>query len=225
MSKLIWDASGEKNFETGIEQFALFPISAAGKYDHGVAWNGVTSVTESPSGGEATKLYADNINYATLYSAEAFGGTIEAYTYPDEFAECDGSAEMLTGITVGMQERSTFGFAYKTLMGNDTQGTKRGYKLHLVYGAKASPSEKNYQTVNDSPDAISFSWEFTTTPVPVSGKKPTAIITIDSTKVSAAALAAIEDAIYGSTSKDAYLPLPDELTTLVQTADASPAQG
>lgn len=220
MSELIWDQVGQKEFETGVEKVVLYPLSSAGKYDKGVAWNGATGVSEAPSGAEATALYADNIKYLSLYSAEEFGATLEAYMYPDEFAECDGSAEISDGVTIGQQDRKTFGLCYKTLIGNDVDGQNHGYKLHLIYGAMASPSEKAYNTVNDSPEAITFSWTVTTTPVPVKGHKPTATVVIDSTKVSAKALAAIEAALYGTEDKEAYLPLPDELKTLIDEAEA-----
>lgn len=214
MPKLVWDESGKKLYETGIQQGVLFPRNASGAYPAGYAWNGLISVTESPSGAEASPLYADNGKYLNLMSAEEYGATIEAYTYPDEFAACDGSAELAEGVLVGQQTRSTFGLAYKTLVGSDTQGDAHGYKLHLIYGALAAPSEKAYQTVNDSPEAITFSWELTTTPVAVTGKKPTACITIDSTKADAAKLALLEKKIFGDTATPASLPLPDEIATM-----------
>ena len=182
MSKLIWDNTGERTYETGVNQGVLYPQGDGGTYPTGVAWNGLTAVTESPSGAEPTPLYADNIKYLNLISNEEFGATIEAYTYPDEFAQCDGSAEISTGVMIGQQSRKAFGLAYKTTIGNDTDGIDYGYKLHIIYGAMASPSEKGYATINDNPEAIIFSWELTTTPVPISGFKPTASITIDSTK-------------------------------------------
>lgn len=214
MPKLIWDESGKKLYETGVQQGVLFPQTALGTYPAGYAWNGLISVTESPSGAEASPIYADNGKYLTLMSAEEFGATIEAYTYPDEFAECDGSAELAVGVLVGQQSRTAFGLAYKTLIGNDTQGDALGYKLHLIYGALAAPSEKAYQSINDSPEAITFSWELTTTPVAVTGKKPTACITIDSTKVDAAKLLLLEKKIFGDTATPAILPLPDEVATM-----------
>lgn len=220
MAVLEWDKTGEKLYETGVNQGVLYPM-VSGAYPKGVAWNGLTSVSETPSGAEATKLYADNTVYLTLMSAEEFGGTIEAYMYPDEFGACDGTADIATGITIGQQTRQKFGLSYKTVLGNDGDGDSHGYKLHLVYGAQASPSEKSYSTINDSPEAISFSWEFTTTPVNVSGHKPTSIIVIDSTKVDSAALKKIEDALYGTATKEAYLPTPDEILTLI----AGNAQG
>lgn len=211
MSKLTWDNTGERLFETGVKNGVLYPIQADGKYTKGVAWNGLISVTESPSGAEATALYADDIKYVNLLSNEEFGATIEAYTYPDEFAECDGSGTLAEGVTVGQQKRKVFGLCYKTTIGNDVDGNDHGYKLHLVYGCLAAPSEKAYSTINDNPDAITFSWEVTTTPVNVTGFKPTSQITIDSTKVDPAKLTKIEDLLYGSADKEPSLPLPDEL--------------
>lgn len=220
MAALTWDGSGERLYETGVDRGVLYVMSTGGTYGTGVAWNGLTGVTESPSGAEETALYADNIKYVSLYSAEEFGATIEAYTYPDEFAECDGSAELATGVTVGQQSRKTFGLCYRTLLGNDTDGQSHGYKLHLIYGATASPSEKAYATVNDSPEAITFSWEITTTPVNVTGMSPTASITIDSTKADPTCLAALEAKLYGSTepSGTPTLPLPDVVKTLMTPA-------
>lgn len=217
MAALTWDGSGERLYETGVDRGVLYVMSTGGTYGTGVAWNGLTGVTESPSGAEETALYADNIKYVSLYSAEEFGATIEAYTYPDEFAQCDGSAELVGGVTVGQQARKTFGLCYRTLLGNDTDGQSHGYKLHLIYGATASPSEKAYATVNDSPEAITFSWEITTTPVNVTGMSPTASITIDSTKADAECLAALEAKLYGSTepSGTPTLPLPDEVKTIM----------
>ena len=215
MSKLIWDQTGERFYETGVNQGVLYPQGANGTYPKGVAWNGLTAVTESPSGAEATPLYADNIKYLNLISAEEFGATIEAYTYPDEFAQCDGSAEIAKGVMIGQQSRKTFGLSYKTTLGNDVEGNDHGYKLHIIYGALAAPSEKGYATINDSPEAITFSWEVTTTPVSVTGFKPTASIVIDSTKVNAPKLAALEDILYGTDEKEARLPLPDEVVTLM----------
>lgn len=219
MSKLVWDKTGERYYETGVKNGVLY-IPTAGVYNKGVAWNGLTAVTESPSGAEATPLYADDIKYLNLLSAEEFGGTIEAYTYPDEFADCDGSASIATGVYIGQQKRSTFGLCYRTVFGNDIDNNDYGYKLHLVYGALAAPSEKGYSSINDDPDAITFSWEFTTTPVNVTGFKPTSSITIDSTKVDAEKLKALEDILYGSESEEARLPLPDEIATLMGEAAA-----
>lgn len=215
MSKIIWDNAGERTYETGVDHGVLYPIQEGGLYTKGVAWNGLTAVTESPSGAEATPLYADNIKYLNLLSAEDFGCTIEAYTYPDEFAECDGSAEIATGVYAGQQARKVFGLCYRTILGNDTDSNAHGYKLHLIYGCLASPSEKSYSTVNDSPEAITFSWEVKSTPVNVSGFKPTAVLTIDSTKVEPSKLTALEDALYGSASSEAKLPTPDEVVAIV----------
>ena len=215
MPKLTWDNTGERIFETGVKQGVLYPIQSDGKYTKGVAWNGLTAVTESPSGAEATALYADDIKYLNLLSNEEFGATIEAYTYPDEFAECDGSAELATGVMIGQQKRKTFGLCYRTTIGNDVEGNDYGYKLHLVYGCLAAPSEKGYSTINDNPDAITFSWEVTTTPVNVEGFKPTSQITIDSTKADPTKLAALEAVLYGAEAAEAKLPLPDEVATLM----------
>lgn len=217
MAKLAWDNIGERLYETGVKQGVLYPISNTGVYDKGVAWNGLTAVTESPSGAEATPLYADDIKYLNLMSNEEFGGTIEAYMYPDEFMECDGSASLVAGVSIGQQPRKTFGLCYRTTLGNDVASNDYGYKLHLVYGALASPSEKAYATINDSPEAITFSWEFSTTPVNVTGHKPTASLTIDSTKVDDEKLAALEAILYGSESEEPRLPLPDEIATIVTT--------
>lgn len=215
MAKLVWDQSGEHLFETGVDHGVLYPQAANGTYPKGVAWNGLTSVSESPSGADANALWADNIKYLNLYSAEEFGATIEAYTYPDEFAELDGSAEIAPGAMIGQQNRKAFGLSYRTVLGNDIQGNDYGYKLHLIYGAQASPSEKSYETINDSPDAITFSWELNTTPVPVTNHKPTASLVIDSTKCDAAKLAALEAILYGTDNEDPRMPLPDEVATLL----------
>ncbi len=215
MPKLTWDNTGERIFETGVKQGVLYPIQSDGKYTKGVAWNGLTAVTESPSGAEATALYADDIKYLNLLSNEEFGATIEAYTYPDEFAECDGSAELAPGVMIGQQKRKIFGLCYRTTIGNDVEGNDYGYKLHLVYGCLAAPSEKGYSTINDNPDAITFSWEVSTTPVNVAGFKPTSQITIDSTKVDPTKLAALEAVLYGAEAAEAKLPLPDEVATLM----------
>lgn len=220
MSKIVWDQTGERLYETGVKNGVLYVQDSTGKYPKGVAWNGLTNVTESPSGAESTALYADDIKYLNLVSAEEFGGTIEAYMYPDEFAECDGSASIATGVYIGQQNRKTFGFCYRTTIGNDVDSNGHGYKLHLVYGALASPSEKAYETINDSPDAITFSWEFSTTPVNVEGFKPTASITIDSTKADSTKLAALEKILYGDdTDGEARLPLPDEVASVMKTED------
>lgn len=223
MSKLVWDQTGERLYETGVKKGVLYPLGEAGKYPKGVAWNGLTAVTESPSGAEATPLYADDIKYLNLMSAEEFGATIEAYMYPDEFAECDGSASLAEGVTIGQQKRKTFGLSYVTTVGNDVDNNDYGYKIHLIYGAVASPSEKSYATINDSPEAITFSWEITTTPVEVEGFKPTASVTIDSKKVDAEKLAELETILYGSEDKEPRLPLPDELIELFKTS--SPGVG
>lgn len=215
MSRLTWDNTGERLFETGVKNGVLYPIQAEGKYTKGVAWNGLISVTESPSGAEATALYADDIKYVNLLSNEEFGATIEAYTYPDEFAECDGSGTLAEGVLLGQQKRKVFGLCYRTTIGNDVDGNDHGYKLHLVYGCLAAPSEKAYSTINDNPDAITFSWEVTTTPVNVTGFKPTSQITIDSTKVAEEKMTAIETLLYGSENKEPSLPLPDELAAVL----------
>jgi hypothetical protein len=220
MSRIIWDATGNRFYETGVKQAVLYP-QANGLYPLGVAWNGITGVTESPSGAEASPLYADDIKYLNLISAEEFGATIEAYTFPDEFAICDGSAAIATGVSIGQQTRTAFGLAYKTTLGNDTDGVSHGYKLHLIYGAMAAPSEKAYATINESPEAITFSWALTTIPVAVTGKNPTASLVIDSTKVDAGVLAALEDIIYGTPGLDPRLPLPDEIATLFASAAPS----
>jgi hypothetical protein len=225
MSKLVWDKTGERTYETGVNHGVLYPQAEGGTYPKGVAWNGLTTVTESPSGADANPQYADNIKYLNLISAEEFGATIEAFTYPDEWTSCDGSAEPTKGLTLGQQTRKAFGLSYRTVMGNDTEGSDFGYKLHLIYNALAAPSEKAYASINDSPEAISFSWEVTTTPVDVAGYKPTASITIDSTKVDATKLAALEAILYGkdattdpvSEAVDPRLPLPDEIISLLKT--------
>lgn len=222
MSRLVWDQTGERLFETGTDRGVIYPYDTANHtYGKGVAWNGLTAVTESPSGAEASPLYADNIKYLELRSAEEFGATIEAYTYPDEFAVLDGSASLADGVTIGQQKRGLFGFCYRTKLGNDVDGDDHGYKLHLIYGCTASPTEKGYQTVNDSPDAITFSWEISTTPVSVKGFKPTACLTVDSTKCDPTKLKALEILLYGSNGEDGStatepkLPLPDEVKTLM----------
>ena len=217
MSKLVWDRTGERYYETGVRQGVLYPMDTSGTYPKGVAWNGLTAVTESPSGAEATPLYADDIKYLNLMSAEEFGATIEAYTYPDEFAACNGEAELVPGVTIGQQARQAFGMSYRTVIGNDVDGESHGYKLHLIYGALAAPSEKGYSTINDSPDAITFSWEISTTPVSVNNFKPTASITIDSTKVNAEKLAALEKVLYGDTDVEPRLPLPNEVAQIMTT--------
>ena len=215
MAKLVWDESGKRLYETGVEKGVLYVQGENGQYGNGVAWNGLTAVTESPSGAEPTALYADDIKYLELFSAEEFGATIEAYTYPAEFEACDGSASLGEGVTIGQQDRKAFGLCYRTVVGNDVKGNEHGYKLHLVYGAKAKPSEKAYATVNDSPEAVTFSWEVTTTPVNVAGFKPTASVTIDSTKIQPEKLKLIEDKLYGTASEEATLPLPDEIKQII----------
>lgn len=214
MAKLVWDESGKRIYETGVQKGVLYVQDEGGTYPKGVAWNGLTAVTESPSGAEATPLYADDIKYLELRSAEEFGATIEAYTYPEEFEACDGSASLAKGVSIGQQDRKAFGLCYRTVVGNDVQGNAHGYKLHLIYGAVASPSEKAYATVNDSPEAVTFSWEITTTPVEMEGFKPTASITIDSTKVDAETLKTLETKLYGDASNEAQLPLPSEIKTM-----------
>lgn len=216
--KLEWDKTGERLYETGVSKCVLYVQGEGGTYPQGVAWNGITAVTESPSGAEASPIYADDIKYLNLLSTEEFGATIEAYTYPQEFEACDGTAEIATGVTIGQQKRKTFGLCYRTIVGNDTDSNEHGYKLHIIYGALAAPSEKPYATVNDSPEAITFSWEVSTTPVNVNGAKPTASLTIDSTKVDKEKLAKLEDILYGSTEAAARLPLPDEIATLMTAA-------
>ena len=215
MAKIVWDKIGERLYETGVKNGVLYVQDESGAYPNGVAWNGLTSISESPSGAEATPLYADDVKYLELMSAEEFGATIECYTYPDEFAACDGSAAVADGVMIGQQARKPFGLCYKTTVGNDVLGNDFGYKLHLIYGAKASPSEKAYSTINDNPEAITFSYEITTTPVAVEGFKPTSTIVIDSTKVDPTGLAALEAKLFGTESEEASLPLPDEVIALV----------
>lgn len=216
MSKLNWDQTGERLYENGAKQGVLYPLQSSGQYSLGVAWNGLSGVTENPSGAEATAIYADDSKYLSLMSAEEFGGTIEAYTYPDEFGMCDGSALLSTGVSIGQQSRKMFGLSYRTSIGNDVEGSAYGYKLHLIYGAVASPSEKAYKTVNDKPEAITFSWKITTTPVQVSGYKPTASLTIDSTKVSPTKLTELENILYGTDATDPRLPLPNEVVSIFE---------
>lgn len=214
MSRLVWDKSGEHLFETGVDHGVLYPQAVDGSYPLGVAWNGLTKVSEKPTGAEATALWADNIKYLNLYSAEEFEATIEAYTYPDEFAVLDGSASLADGVIIGQQNRAAFGLCYRTVVGNDIQGNDYGYKLHLIYGAQVSPSERSYETINDSPSAITFSWEMKTVPVNVTGFKPTACVTIDSTKADAAKLEALETILYGAENVDPRMPLPDEIAAI-----------
>lgn len=219
MPKLTWDDTGKRTYETGVDHGVLYVQDESGEYPKGVAWNGLTAVNEAPSGAESSPQYADNIKYLELTSAEEFGATVEAFTYPDEFMECDGSAQPTPGVTIGQQARKRFGMCYRTKLGNDVQGDDYGYKLHLIYGAKAAPSEKAYSTINDSPEAITFSWELTTTPVNVTGYKPTAVIVIDSTKADPTKLQELEKVLYGDEMGEAKLPLPDEVLTLIKPAD------
>lgn len=219
MAKLVWDQTGEKLYETGVDRGVLYLADKEGKYPKGVAWNGLTAVTESPSGAEATALYADNIKYLNLISAEDFGATVEAYMYPNEFMECDGSVEIAKGVTVGQQTHKAFGLCYRTYVGNDQELTDHGYKIHIIYNATASPSEKAYSTVNDSPEAITFSWELTTTPVDITdGVKPAANLIIDSTKTDADKLKQLEAILYGSEENEARLPLPAEIISIIGAA-------
>lgn len=213
MTKLTWDASGTRRYETGVDQGVLY-IPHNGVYDTGYAWNGLTTVTEAPSGATVTPQYADNAKYLNMVSAEQFGATLDAFTYPSAFEQCDGTADVAPGVTIGQQNRQTFGFSYRTLIGDDVSGTGAGYKLHLVYGCLAAPSQKAHATVNDSPTAVTFSWTVSTTPVSVAGFKPTATLTIDSTKVSPANLATLENALYGTAGTDPRLPLPDEVAAM-----------
>ena len=216
MAKLVWDEVGKRTYETGVDKGVLYVQDDEGAYGKGVAWNGLTAVNESPSGAEPTALYADNTKYLELTSKEEYGATIEAYTYPDEFEACDGSAEVGTGVVIGQQSRKVFGLCYRTVKGNDVKNNDYGYKIHLVYGCKAKPAQKNYQTINDSPEAITFSWEVSTTPVEVEGFKPTATVTIDSTKVTAEKLKSIEEALYGTETVEPKLLLPSEIIAIVK---------
>lgn len=214
MTALTWDATGEREFETGVDRGVLYTPDNTGAYTKGVAWSGLTEIDEKPGGAGTTPQYADNQIYVNLVAAETFAGTIKAFTFPDEWLPFDGQSEPSPGVSIGQQSRGTFGLCYRTLIGNDTEGQDHGYKLHLIYGATAAPSEKDYATVNDSPTAIAFSWDFTTTPVNVTGLKPTSLITIDSTKVDATALQSLEALLYGGTDTDASLPLPDAVVAL-----------
>ena len=216
--KLVWDQTNERLYETGVKMGVLYPQNEAGAYPKGVAWNGLTAVTESPSGAEATALYADDIKYLNLMSAEEFAATVEAYTYPDEFAECDGSAELTKGVMLGQQKRKTFGLVYKTTLGNDTDGNDYGYKLHIIYGCTAKPSEKQYSSINDSPEAVTMSWEIETTPINVTGFKPTSYMCIDSTKADPTKLATLEGILFGTEEAEAKLPLPDAIKTTMTAA-------
>lgn len=217
--KLVWDKTGERYYEAGVKKGVLYVQNGSGVYNKGVVWNGLTAVTESPSGAEATPLYADDIKYLELRSAEEFGATIEAYTYPAEFEACDGSASLGEGVSIGQQKRATFGLCYRTILGNDVSGDDLGYKLHLIYGAVAAPSEKGYTTVNDSPEAVTFSWEITTTPISVEGFKPTSSLVIDSTKADPTKLKAIEDLLYGTNEAEAKLPTPDEIMEILKAGE------
>jgi hypothetical protein len=214
MSKIIFDNTGEKIYETGVDHCVLF-VRDGNTYQTGVAWNGITAINESPSGAEATPIYADNIKYLNIVSGEDFGATIEAYTYPDEFTECDGSAEIIEGVKIGQQTRKPFALCYRTLIGNDVAGTGHGYKLHFIYNAQAAVSAKNYKTINESPEAMSFSWEISTTPEVVEGFKPTATVTVDSTKVDSTKLKALEDKIYGTESSEPTMPTISEIVSLL----------
>jgi hypothetical protein len=219
MAEIVWDKVGDRIYETGVDHGVLYIPDATGIYNTGFAWNGLVSVTESPSGAEATPQYADNIKYLNLVSAEEFGATIEAFTYPDEFAQCDGTASPSLGMFIGQQRRTTFGLAYRTRIGNDIDAADHGYKLHLIYNALAAPTEKAYTTINDSPEAITFSWEVSTTPVDVPGFKPAAQLTLDSTKMSSARLAAVESILYGGSGTEPRLPLPAEIVSILAGAD------
>lgn len=214
MAALKWSEAGKKFYETGTRKGVLYVMDESGAYPKGVAWNGLIGVTESPSGAEPTPIYADDTKYITLQSAEEFGATIEAYTYPVEFEACDGSATLEKGVSIGQQGRKQFGLSYVTTLGNDIEGDAHGYKIHLIYGAVASPSEKGYKTINDSPEAITFSWEISTTPIPVTGFKPTASVVIDSRQVDAEKLKKLEEMLYGGASTEAKLPTPDEIKAL-----------
>ena len=216
MAKLVWDQAGQKFFETGVSNGVLYVSDGQGGYLNGVAWNGLISVAENPSGAESNPVYADNIKYLNIISAEEFGATIEAYTYPDEFMECDGSAQVVAGVNIGQQARKSFGISYRTRVGNDVAGDNLGYKIHVIYNCQAAPSGKTYSTVNESPEAITFSWEVTTTPVPVEGFRPTATVVFDSTKLDAEKMAAVENALYGGASSEPGLPSIEELLALVQ---------
>lgn len=216
MARLVWDEVGSRFFETGVKNGVLFVQDDNGEYGKGVVWNGLTAVTESPSGAEATPMYADDMKYVVLYSNEEFGATVEAFTYPEEFEQCDGSANLGDGVTIGQQPRKSFGLVYKTVIGNDVKGQELGYKIHIIYGAKAAPSEKAFATINDSPEAITFSWELSTVPVPVTGHRPTATVVIDSTKVDPDKLQALEDKLFGAESSESELPLPDAIAEMLK---------
>lgn len=221
MSKLNWDVVGERLYETGVKKCVLYPLSDAGSYNLGVAWSGITAITESPSGAESNPFYADDIKYLDIRSVEEFGGTIEAYMFPDEFGECNGSAEIAPGVVIGQQKRRAFGLCYRTIIGNDIKGDDYGYKLHFVYGATVAPSESAYNTVSDSPEPTTMSWEFTTTPVAVEGFKPTAHLEISSVTANPEKLAALEAILYGTEEAEPRLPLPNEIATLMATENVA----
>lgn len=216
MARLIWDEVGQRFFETGVKNGVLYVQDNDGSYKNGVVWNGLTAVTESPSGAEETPLYADDVKYLTLRSAEEFGATVEAYTYPEEFEQCDGSASIANGVTIGQQARRAFGLCYRTSVGNDIQGQNFSYKLHLIYGCTVAPSEKSYSTINDNPEAITFSWELSTVPVPVDGFSPTASLVIDASKVDEGKMQLLEDALFGDESNEAKLLLPNEIMGMLK---------
>ena len=216
MARLIWDEVGQRFFETGVKNGVLYVQDNDGSYKNGVVWNGLTAVTESPSGAEETPLYADDVKYLTLRSAEEFGATVEAYTYPEEFEQCDGSASIANGVTIGQQARRAFGLCYRTSVGNDIQGQNYSYKLHLIYGCTVAPSEKSYSTINDNPEAITFSWELSTVPVPVDGFSPTASLVIDASKVDEGKMQQLEDALFGNESSEATLLLPNQIMELIK---------
>lgn len=216
MARLIWDEVGQRFFETGVKNGVLYVQDNDGSYKNGVVWNGLTAVTESPSGAEETPLYADDVKYLTLRSAEEFGATVEAYTYPEEFEQCDGSATIAEGVTIGQQARRAFGLCYRTSVGNDIQGQNFSYKLHLIYGCTVAPSEKSYSTINDNPEAITFSWELSTVPVPVDGFSPTASLVIDASKVEEGKMQQLEDALFGDESNEAKLLLPNEIMEMLK---------
>ena len=216
MAKLVFDNVGDRLFETGVKNGVLFVMGDDGQYENGVVWNGLTAVTEKPTGADPTNLYADDIKYVVLYGEEEFEATIEAYTYPAEFEACDGSAALAEGVSVGQQARKQFAFCYRTALGNDAKGQNFGYKIHIIYGCTAKPSEKAYSTINDSPEAVTFSWDVTTVPVPVEGMKPTSSVVIDSTRVESGKLKSLEDKLYGTEDAEPTLPLPDAIKTLLQ---------
>lgn len=218
MARLVWDNTGEHLYETGVKNVVVYPQATGGTYPKGAAWNGVTSIAENPSGAEASPMYADDIKYLNLLSAEEFGATVEAYTYPDEFADCDGSKELAKGVRIGQQKRKAFGLCYRTVLGNDVDGNSHGYKLHIIYGALAAPTDKEYNSLNNDPNAATFSWTLSTTPVSIAGFDPTASIEIDSTTVDAKKLSALEDILYGKDTAEARLPLPDEIATMMKAA-------